>query len=378
MGAVGMVVSSLTDLIAFIDKSRTELSSSLTEYTRQSQVIGRVYIEDSIAKDDIAAPLMGTLNQMYVSYIITALHLDSMCVGGKTVRQRMQLVATESYKDIHVEILRSFGSSEDLASDLKSIKEYVHQNGASAQQKMDFDKSMGNRANVVNVDSDTQRLVCGRLVEINLQCPRTINGSSDFVPISAYIYVQLVPYILNKDVASGFLSANFAPSLKSRWKQLRAGEISFFKDFIFARDLIEKQSKIIKKDSTGILTGLMMNSRNKLFKLAATWTKILPENHNLSNSILVLDAATFRKACTDARISFESASVRAQFFAKTFTMILVVVDPMYGTVDMYFNGIDAKGTYSFDMVNKVGVKDKSSFDLKTIMQAFGQGMTPKF
>lgn len=366
----------LADIVATIRDVESKTAQSLTMYTKQAQIMGRVYIEDTISSDDIALPLMGILNQLYVSYVITALHLDTLCVGGRTVRQRMELVATENIEDIEAAIADTFGGKT-----FKSFEDTgMTSHAANKPVKYDpnntgYGRSSG-RETIVNLDPDSQRLVCGRLVEFSFNAPsNSVGGTST---INAYIYVQLVPYILNTSTCSGFLNVNFAPTLKTRWKQLRAGEIKFLKDFILARDLIERQSDIIKKDKSGVLLEMMLRQRNVLFKWAGTLLGILPEMHNLANAILVLDNNTFKNACNEAKIDFSSNVSRQKFFMKTFTMILVVVDNMYGTIDMYFNGLNTKGSYTFDMVNKVGTKSKDSFDLKQVMQAFSQGMTPKF
>lgn len=372
VGTALVVRDSLAGLVSTIRSAGTSKSASLTEYTKQAQIIGRVYIEDSIAADDVAVPLMGALNQMYVSYVITALHLDSMCVGGRTVRQRMDLVATETFETSVTDgILKDFGTSS--LEDIKSTSPMANQ-----PQNMEWSKSGGGGrgSKVVDVDPDTQRLVNGRLVEFSFLCPTTAAGGT--VPISAYLYVQLVPYITPKVTCAGFLNVNFSSSLKTRWKQMRAGEISFIKDFIFARDLVERQAVAIKADDNGLLLNMLIKQRNALFRWVGSLTGILPEMHNLANSILIISKNTFDEACNSVSLDFSKDSVRQNFFRKTFTMILVVVDPMYGTLEMYFAGIDSKGSYTFDMLNKVGTKDKNSFDLKQVMQAFSQGMSPKF
>lgn len=388
-------------------KMATKGAPSLTMFGRQANIMGRVYIEDSIAQDDIAIPLLGVMNQMYVCWIITALGLDSMCADGRTVRDRLNLVAGEAFVDDLVEnIKNSFGSN-------KSNK-----------------ITASNEAKLIDMDSDTQRLACGRLIELDFNIGQVsvqtttggnvntqsisdtdksfdpndknkeigshtststntkmtsdkITVTQNFNPanaslLRAYVYVQMIPYILQQEVASGFMGVNFAPSLSTRWKQLRAGEISFVKDFIFARDLIKKQEQLLKKDNTGIITEMMVRQRNALFRWATGLTGILPERHNLANAILIMNKQTFDQSCRDAHVDFDNRMTREKFFLKTFSMVMVVVDPLYGNVKMYFAGIPAVATYSYAMINKVGAKGKDSFDLKEIMTAMAQGQTPRF
>lgn len=416
-------------------KAMTKGAPSLTMFGRQANIMGRVYIEDSIAQDDIAIPLMGVLNQMYVCWIITALGLDSICADGRTVRDRLAMVAGEEFVD-------------DLIANIKDSF------GSNKENKI----SVSNEAKLVDMDSEAQRLACGRLIELDFNIgavsvqttsgggtktsgttstngTTSMTGNSNNYSVAdttgdqdnhttitnannksnsttttnstttsqtnttrdnstvvtsninaaygasllrAYVYVQMIPYILQQEVAGGFMGVNFAPSASTRWKQLRAGEISFVKDFIFARDLIKKQAQLLKRDNTGIIAEMMARQRNALFKWATGLTGILPERHNLANAILIMNKQTFDQSCRDAHVDFDNRLAREKFFLKTFSMVMVVVDPLYGNVKMYFAGIPAVATYSYAMINKVGAKGKDSFDLKEIMTAMAQGQTPRF
>ena len=383
----------LSSLVKWIREGGIEKKMpSLTAYGHQANVMGRVYIEDSIAQDDIAIPLMSILNQMYCCWVITALGIDSMCADGRSVRERLQLVSGESFTEqLLNDISENFGT--DKPNKYRS----------------------SNEARVIEMDLESQRLVCGRLIELDFllntvttettgaqvsgttttEYPTAKNGQKITIDhqqkqpytktsttsgsmAKVYMYVQLVPYILKTEVAEQFMELNFAPTLAQRIKQLRAGEISFLKDFIFAKDLVKKQSNALKKDSTGIVNEMMIRQRNSLFRWIAGLTDFLPERHNLANAIMILDKQTFDRSCRDAHIDFDSYVTRNKFFMKTFSMVMCVVDPMYGTMKMYFAGIPTVGTYSYSMINKIGSKGKDSFDLKEVMTAFSQGQAPRF
>lgn len=364
---------------------------SLTAYGHQANVMGRVYIEESIAQDDIAIPLMSILNQMYCCWIITALGIDSMCADGRTVRERLQLVSGESFTD---QLINNI--ADGFGVDKPKVRPSCE-------------------AKVIEMDLESQRLVCGRLIELDFLMHTVTTESSatnseskgedlltkgnkvekteswtksgskmDKETVTkgslskVYMYVQLVPYILKSEVAEQFMGLNFTPTLSQRIQQLKAGEISFIKDFIFAKDLIKKQSTALKKDNTGIVNEMLIRQRNSLFRYVAGLTNFLPERHNLANAIMILDKQTFDKTCREAHIDFDNYISRNKFFLKTFSMVMCVVDPMYGTMKMYFAGIPTVGTYSYTMINKIGSKGKDSFDLKEVMNAFSQGQAPRF
>jgi len=422
MNVVEESASTISDIVSKLFNYKTRATASLTAFTKDANIIGRVYIEDSIARDDIAVPLMGTLNQMYVSYILTALHLDVMVICGRTVREVIGKVSSEGYGDAANFIMNHFGK-ENLDKPMISLE------SGSAK-----------------IEDESQRLICGRLIELDMygqtevtSVDRTdskastdggkiagktrtdeysIGKDSDTSTSSpkhsgwktteadqnnpevsssstmknetvtktqrssqsfkVYIYVQLVPYILDGTAAHDFFSFNFVPGFLRRWRQVRAGEIKFMRDFIFAKDLIDRQKNAIKKDKSGVLVDMMIRQKNSLFRWAMHAVGIRPENHNSASSMFIISKQSFDAACAAQRIDFSSNPVRQSFFTKTFTMLILVVDPMYGTMEMYINGVNVVGKYTFDMINKVGSKGRDSFDLKQIMQSLNQGMTPKF
>ena len=363
-------------------------SPSLTSFTKGANVMSRLYIEDTIMRDDICVPLVGTLNQLYVSYILAALNLDTMCANGRTVREQFEIVATENY-DIIDEILTNFG---------KNGCEY------------------SNEETVVRLEPDTQRLPVGRVIELSMTginvlketqykaqpfkndkgkkkkeeidpkqkyAVQQTTASETAYQFKAYLYVQLVPYVLTSDVVEGYITANFDPPMNKRWTKYRAGEISFWRDFILARDLIEKQAKTLKQDKNGVILNMMQHQQCALSRWWGNVLKVFSGrrdmvSHNLANTILITSKATFDKSCRENSINFADNRQRQMFFNKTWSMIVCVVDPLYNTVDMYFNGVDMKGTYNFAMINKVGAKGQDNFDLKEVMSAFSQGLTPKF
>lgn len=400
---VGIIFQTLSDLVAHVKGLQRRTASSLTQFTRDSNIIGRVYIEDCIASDDIAIPLMGVLNQMYVSYILVALHLDTLVATGKTVRETIGIVASEGYYD---------------------LAKIIEQNFSKHELDQPFQPSM---ETLTKIEDESQRLVCGRLIELDMMGAYTVKETTKDEKVTttsvpgetttirnpgkideeisktsggttvttrdptsrttekggtyqfkAYLYVQLIPYIIENAVANAFFEFNFVPGFLRRWQQVRAKEIKFFRDFIFARDLVQKQQRTIKNDKSGILVNMLLRQRNALVQWASQLVGIRPENHNAASSIIVISKQSFDMACAKANVKFSIKNDRERFFKKTFTMFTVVVDPLYGSVELYINGVNAVGKYTFDMINKVGTKGRDSFDLKQIMQALNQGITPKF
>lgn len=121
MSVVTTAVSSLTELVKMVKGIQRQAAKSLSQYTKDANIIGRVYMEEKVARDEIAVPLMGVLNQLYVSYILTALNLDRMISSGKTVRESIGVVASEGYPQVANLIESAFGK-ENLDKPLASFE----------------------------------------------------------------------------------------------------------------------------------------------------------------------------------------------------------------------------------------------------------------
>ena len=362
-----------------------------------------------------------------------------MCANGRTVREQFEIVATENY-DILDEIMHNFGKNNCMYSNEETVVQLEPntqrlpvgrvieitmtgiQVGAMQEKtsrgndtettnthhgarrtettygKNETYKEMYDQDGNPKVDADgniiDQRTSIQRGNDVSRQSPSLdretktktygdVTKTSDSTyQFKAYLYVQLVPYVLTPAVVEGYITANFSPPISKRWTKYKAGEISFWRDFVLARDLIKKQAKILKQDKHGVILDMMQRQKGALW----AWWKHLFESHfaggnmshNLANTILISSKATFDRTCRESRINFNDNNQRQKFFNKTWSMIVCVVDPLYNTVEMYFNGVNMKGTYSFAMINKVGAKGQDNFDLKEVMSAFSQGLTPKF
>lgn len=413
---------SLKDFLIKLDKVDRETSASLTGYISKVSVDGTVYMEQNIVEDDIAVPLMGCLTQMYVCWILCALGLDSVCNDGRTVNERMRLVHGLQMLDDELlnKIRAGFGVGStpakievsNEASPLGDVESQVSRLATGRLVEFDFNTGAKSVTTVVNDDKSNQQKYNysnakdkdGNL----LYPPKIAKGGKEIdgvvleegTPVEygstttnrrsetnttqtpgsckAYFYVMLHPFQINKEIYNNFMQVNFVPTVSTRWRAVRAREISFWKDFVFSRDLVEREAKLLKKDKTGLVARMMARQRSGVWRWAAGMLDLIPRSNNLSNAILVFDKSTFDTSCREAHIDFNNVNQRMQFFRKTFTMMVVVVDTMYGKVDMYYAGVPQVGNYTFNMINKVGAGKNDNFDLKAIMTAFAGGNSPRF
>ena len=372
--------STLRSFFTTLEEWDRQTSASLTGYISKVSVDGTVYIEQSVAEDDIAVPLMGTALQLYICWIICALGLDAVFNDGRTVNERMRVV--HGLQMLEDDLMKSIG---DTFGGNKPVQSLEAANTA-----------------MVDVESQVSRLATGRLIEFDFNTGQSTvtditksvdsaqasvthnlddsttdsNGNQINVGIGGKSVTLGSKDTMSKSVGRNFMQLNFAPTVSSRWRAVRAKEISFWKDFIFTRDIIEKETRLIKKDKSGVISEMMLRQRSGVWRWLGGMLDVVPMSHNLCNAILIFDKQSFDASCREAHINFDNQYQRQQFFRKTFTMMVIVVDLMYGRVDMYYAGIPQVGNYTFNMINKIGPGKNDNFDLKTIMSAMASNNAP--
>lgn len=339
------VLESIGDLSRTIRDFQTGMSVSLPSYLRSTNIMSRTYIEDCLAEEDITVPLLGMVTQMYVGFVMTALQLNQHVSRSKTIRNLLEVVASEAYESTMDKIKNAFGE-----------KVYIED------------------SKVLSMEAKEQKLFSGRVIEMDL-------ALADDKTSKVLMYVQLIPYLITESVTKQIISLNVGKDLGIRFKKMRTGEISFFWDFLLNRDLINDKQKAMKEDRTGVVYDILVKQSNALSKALLRFVGIVPKNHNLANTVLVLTENTFRDVCVQTNTNFNNKSSRDKFFKESFVMMVCIVDTMYNHVTFYFNGLDTEGEYSFKMIQAnsgSGASGTDKWDLKTIMTAMSHGMVPKF
>ena len=381
---------SLDGLINAIQSANSP--TSLTEFAKQSMINSRVYIEKNLATDEILTPLMQNIMSLYCGLVFTAVNLNQNICGSKTVRDISSTVSSAEAFDARqksntfdsaMSLMKDYfvGSNKDksLNRPYASMKRNSD-NDANRTQIISDNRQIDNRNYSTKIDLKTNSVIDPEPKSVSLPSGRILNipmltdGKSSF---NLQLLIQLFPFFIETDVAQEFINLNFTPSFWRRFTQFQAGEISFFKDFIFSCDLREKRMKALIKDKTGGLADMINKQKNAV---ASHWMNFLrkpgTEKINIASTILILNKNSVDKALNKNGIDLKSSSNRKKFFENSYCMMLVVVDQMYNEVDIYYNGIEAVSTFKYEQIKRESKKD--STDLVSIMKSYAQGLAPKF
>jgi hypothetical protein len=154
-----------------------------------------------------------------------------------------------------------------------------------------------------------------------------------------------------------FITLNIDKDIYKRWLQWKAGEIKFFKDFIFEVDMLNKRKEALKRDTTGDLLAMLEKTKTAI---SERWMKLLfikPNKQNIANTINIFDKYTFNKITNNSGYNFKRYSDRQKYFSRSYAMSVIVVDQDHNMVDMYWNGLENRGEYTFNQLQSASKKD---------------------
>lgn len=375
----GSLVNFLTSGVSNIE-DRT--GSSLFQYTRRTIINSRVFIDDTLRGEDILNPLMMNLMNLYAGLILTAINVDRQVTSTKTVRDSLSVVATEDYKvEFANDLMSKYFKGCSIRSTMADpVVTPADPNAPAAPD--DGDESKGKKKESTPADHDPQRnteteyrtkefmndvpIPSGRIVQVTFD-------HKDYGKFNVNLLIQLSPIYVPTDVSQQFIAIHFKPSISQRWLQMTAGEISFFTDFLLGNDLRRKRLDALRKDRTGILSEMIDRKENAMSNMWMKMAQVTPSRQNIANTILIYDDKNFAKACSNNGINFKNYANRQKFFNSTMSMIVVVVNPMYNRVDMYFNGMQHSSTFTFDQLKK-NAKTEATDILAMMKQYANNGM----
>ena len=349
--------ATVAELMAFLAECKDRGVNSLTEFTKKTNIMSRVYIEDSLAQESAIHPLMKMLNQIYCAYVFNAIGMNGLVESGKTVRDLMNVVSTEEFHSI-VDLAKAEFGADKVTINEVSMEDNKGDNSQKAEWK--------------DMEAASANLYCGRILEVTVP-----GGKAGDDKIHLYFYVQLLPYLTPAPVLEGFINLNFTPPTSRRWWAYKAGEISFWKDFIFECDRVAKRKKALMADKDGILREMEARKVANVAKAAGNYKPSGTAKRNAANSLIIIGKQTLDRVSKDVGFDIKRYDLRQNLFNDTMSMIICVYDNMYNTVDMYFNGIESRGEYTVDMIEKAG-KKSDGIDMKTLLQLLNNGNAPRF
>lgn len=353
---------------------------SLPSFTKSTHISSTVYIQNSCVQEEILTDVLQCAQQLYISWILSAVNLNAVIGSTRTkVKDALKVVATEemtnTLNQVHVD-------TKEIISGLEHFGMFA----TTEETKVTTNKSTGltvtgNNKEIVKSINTTTSLPVSRVIELKL----ALDGQHTYI-VNAL--VNLYPQLVPDNVLHEYVRLGHKASLAERWFKVRTGEYQFWKDFIFEIGDAERRNKAIKKDTTGLLKGMIEREQNSFSKVIRNFFNSISgfayndpkrsanNSKNIANSVLVFSKPDFDRWTKEISLNFNMEKDRNAFMAKTRSMMVIVIDSDFQMVEMYYHGIRNKGEFTFKQIQSQSKSEK--YDLAYLMKAFSTVNSPKF
>lgn len=228
--------------------------------------------------------------------------------------------------------------------------------------KAEASKVVGDQA--IDMLNEKTDLSVGKMFNITL----TENKNSANVKVAIRLQTAMVPTNLLKDILS--TGSYFDMEMKERWHAFLAGRITFWRDLVMCKDIMDKRKKIAVKDKSGIYQAIL--KRNTSNMMAGLLSKV-PSLATLTN-ILVIDHTTLDEIEPDLGGPISRITIRNQLFESTSLMMICVVERDMDRCVTYYRDIS---TSSISSIKDMKASNKSGgSEVADLFKAFIQGNAP--
>ena len=224
----------------------------------------------------------------------------------------------------------------------------------------EFDKA-SHSADIDAVSKFMSNMSTGILFEVSVDA----DGRSVTIPIS----VRLLANKMASDImVSLFTAAVKNRTAKERYREWRAGGLSFWNDVILCKDILRENRKNLIKDSSGMFSEVLRRKSSNQIVGALSGN---PSISQISNILIVSDD-TVNQFERESGKKIKNSGTRDLIFNNTQTLILAVVNRTRETVTLYYHDISVPTTVTYRDLKSSGGKGGTP-DVMEIIKAFQMG-----
>lgn len=333
---------------------------SLIDVTQVARVEPIVLIDSDCMNLEYVNDVMETMHTLFSGYYLQAINLLGN-VGGVSVAKRLaplnpnRGLGFEAHSDWRYDA-QAYAHKLPMSSNQVSME-------SSAPTKLDRTMNVNDKE-VANLNEVTN-LCVGKLFNVTIRN----DEQSVTVPVAIRLMVSNLP--TNTLVNMMTFKDNFDMDMKERWHGWRAGRLSFIKDLILCRDLIEKHRNAIVNDKSGVYAEMLKRENNNMK------AGLLNNNPSLAtaSNLVVISSDTLAQIEHKINGKFSNFKVRQSVFENTNLMILAVVDKDWDMTTFYFRGINQTTQISARGLRSAK-KGGGSSEVLDVMKAFISGSNP--
>lgn len=408
--ALKEIIGVVTGLLnKYPDLVRSAGANSMTQYTKSTRSEPITMIDSKLANLDELPDLMMTLTSIYAamyaqSFSIAINHtigdikvlntLDKINPNRSKMEGMLQLGSILSVEQLALPDYNKDVVSQEAVFDFKKHinvnKVNINGNdngvygalangtGARTVPRLDKDGNQvvingeaqfdvapplgqGAKADVEAIANFMSNMSTGLLFDVTVE--------ADHRKVSIPISVRLLANKMASDmIISIFDAAVRNQTAKERYREWRAGGITFWNDVILCKDILRANRDNLIKDSSGMFSEVLRRKSSNQITGAMSGN---PSISQISNIIIVSDdTVTEFERVSNKKI--KHPKVRDLIFNNTQTLILAVVNRTRETVTFHYHDINVPTVVTFKELKSKGGKSGAP-DVMEILKAFQMG-----
>lgn len=332
-------------------------TSSLIDITKVARVEPICLVDADVLNIDYLPDVMQSLQSIFSGYYLQAISLTSK-IGNVSLASKLAPLNPNR------SIFESFKSDFRL-----SVESYKHRlpttknNLAMAMEAKEVEEGASKEANKTMLEMSN--LSIGKLYDVTI-----VDGAQN---AKIKVAIRLMASSIPSSVMTSLLSFKdqFDMDMKERYHAWRAGRLSFIKDLVLCRDLIDKHRSALIKDKSNVYAQIV-NRENNNFK-----SGLFNKNPSLATASNLAVVSSDTIAMVEQKIGGKMSNfkTRQQIFDNTNLMIMAVVDKAWERVTWYHRGIQESTTTSIRDI-RVSNKGSGGSEVMDIMKAFMAGSSP--
>lgn len=389
-------------------KTQRADSASLVEFTKTTRVEPILLLDERLYSLPYINDVLQSMSSLFIGYYLQAVSLTTR-VGRIRVLRTLDSLNPDRDTNAHIEevadalietgygklvsmaSLESYGRGLPLPGTVASMEvgaiiskqptidppvELTDTQKLEQSYKDDADKqALNSKGKLVgkSIKTDVERfekafvpvnLAVGKLVDVTLK-----DGDQE---ASFPIMIRAITTVVPAGTLAHILGDGLRPTTaKERYHLWREGSLSFWRDIVFASDLIDQHRKALATEQTGIYQEILRRRSSSMRTAALTGS---PSRATASN-LIVISKETADEIERETNGRFKDAKFRDKLFQNTYVMILAIVDSRdFERVTFYHRGISMPTTLS---VRDLKVANKGTGpDVAEILRAYQLSNSP--
>lgn len=336
-------------------------TNSLIDIGKLARVEPICVIDADVVNLEYTTDILQSLQSIFAGYYLQAIALTSN-VGNVSVASKLaplnpnrDSVFENRTPDIRL-------SQESYKHRLPTTKNTL----AFALESEKVDKANGE--DVTKSITEMTNLSIGKLYNVTLS--DGTKGTEAKIKIAIRLMVNSLPSSTMVNLLS--FKDQFDMDMKERYHAWRSGRLSFIKDMVLCRDLIDKHRSALMKDKSDVYAQIL-NRENNNFRAG-----LFNQNPSLATASNLIVTSTDTIAMVEQKIGgkFSNFKTRQQVFDNTNLMIMAVVDKNWERVTFYHRGLSETTQVS---IRDMRVSNKGNGpNIEDILKAYSAGAGPTF